>query len=54
MLERAIILFQDELNNKLHFVTTILQPILMIVVGLLVVFLMLSVYLPIFNMASFA
>jgi len=52
MLQKAADFFQEELKNKLQVLTTIFQPALMIIIGLLIVFLMLSVYLPIFNMAS--
>jgi len=52
MLQKAADFFQEELRSKLQVLTTIFQPALMIIIGLLIVFLMLSVYLPIFNMAS--
>jgi type IV pilus assembly protein PilC len=52
MLERATKFFQEELKSKLQFVLVVLQPALMVVIGALIVFLMLSIYLPIFNVAS--
>lgn len=52
MLERASNMCSQNLQYKLKIVTTVLQPILLIFVGLIIVFLMLSVYLPIFGMAG--
>ncbi|MCF7799406.1 type II secretion system F family protein [Candidatus Babeliales bacterium] len=52
MLERASKILQDDLNKTLKFITTLLQPILMLIIGLLIVFLLISVYLPIFNLAN--
>ncbi|MFA5074537.1 MAG: type II secretion system F family protein [Candidatus Babeliales bacterium] len=52
MLQRAAIVLQEDLNKKLKILTTLLQPFLMFIIGLLIVFLLLSVYLPIFNMAN--
>jgi type II secretory pathway component PulF len=52
MLQKAASFFQEELGSKLQFMLTIFQPALMIVIGLLIAFLMLAIYMPIFNMAS--
>ncbi len=52
MLERASNICSQNLQNKLKIVTTVLQPVLLVFVGLIVVLLMLSVYLPIFGMAG--
>jgi type IV pilus assembly protein PilC len=52
MLEKTTNIFEQELNNKLRLFETIFQPILMIIIGLVIAFLMLAIYLPIFNMAS--
>lgn len=52
MLQKAASFFQEDLNNSLQFILTIFQPVLMVLIGLLVAFLMLAVYMPIFNMAS--
>ncbi|MFH1461536.1 MAG: type II secretion system F family protein [bacterium] len=52
MLERSLIICKKSLDRKLRILTTIFQPILLIFVGLIIVFLMLSVYLPIFSMAG--
>jgi type IV pilus assembly protein PilC len=52
MLQKAALFFQEDLSNSLQFILTIFQPALMIFIGLIVAFLMLAVYMPIFNMAS--
>jgi type IV pilus assembly protein PilC len=52
MLKKASSICSDTLNKRLKIITTIFQPILLIIVGLIIVFLMLSVYLPIFGMAG--
>ncbi len=52
MMQKAALVFQEELKNKLYFLATVFQPTLMILLGLLIAFLLLAVYLPIFNMAS--
>jgi len=51
MLEKALALFQAELKAKLHFLTSILQPVLLIIVGVFIALIMFAVYLPIFNLA---
>lgn len=52
MLERAGNICNQNLQHKLNILTTILQPVLLVFVGLIIVLLMLSVYLPIFGMAG--
>jgi type IV pilus assembly protein PilC len=52
MLEKAARFFQDELDKRLKLVVHALQPLFMILIGILIFCLILSVYLPIFNMAS--
>lgn len=52
MLKKAAAFFTDELKKRLHFLTTIFQPLLLMFIGLLVAFLLLSIYLPIFEMAG--
>lgn len=52
MLQKAASCFQEDLSNSLQFILTLFQPVLMVLIGLLVAFLMLAVYMPIFNMAS--
>lgn len=52
MLNRIVILFNQDLQSKVGFITTTLQPILIILVGIIIAFIMIAVYLPIFNLAS--
>jgi len=52
MLNRVVILFNQDLQSKIGFVATTLQPILIILVGIIIAFIMIAVYLPIFNLAS--
>lgn len=51
MLEKTAQFLQKELSISAHLLTTIFQPILLLALGLLIGFLMLSIYLPIFNAA---
>jgi type II secretory pathway component PulF len=51
MLEKSVHFFQRELDKKLKCAVNVFQPMFMLVVGVLIFFLILSVYLPIFNMA---
>lgn len=52
MLERSALFFQEALNDNIHFITTIFQPILLIFLGLIIGLLILSIYIPIFNTAN--
>ena len=52
MLAKQATLFRIELDSKLYIITSLLQPMLMIIIGLIIAFLMLAVYLPIFNMSG--
>ena len=52
MIDQAAALMQSDFKNRLHVLVTLLQPCLLIVVGLLIAAVMISVYLPIFTMAS--
>lgn len=52
MLQRSVDLCQNILEQKLNNCVTFLQPVLLIIVGIIVVALMLSIYLPIFSMAG--
>ena len=52
MLDKAAQIFTSQLKSKLHFLTTTLQPILLIITGLIIAGLMLSIYLPIFDLAN--
>lgn len=52
MLDKAADFLQDKLSTQLELLTTVIQPILLIITGIIVAGLMLAVYLPIFGMAS--
>jgi type II secretory pathway component PulF len=52
MLSRSALVCQQILEHDLKLLVTFFQPILLVFVGLIIVFLMLSIYLPIFNMAG--
>ena len=52
VLKRQVSRLQHKLKSKLSLLTTIIQPILMIFVGLLIAFIIYAVYLPIFNISN--
>ena len=52
MLDKASEFLQDKLSAQLEVLTTVIQPVLLIITGIIVACLMLAVYLPIFSMAS--
>jgi type IV pilus assembly protein PilC len=52
VLEQVAEFFSEELSLSLNTVTTLFQPILLLVVGFVVGFIMLAIYLPIFTMAN--
>lgn len=52
MLQRSVNMCQNILEQKLKKFVIFLQPSLLVIVGIIVVALMLSIYLPIFNMAG--
>ncbi|MBU4269820.1 type II secretion system F family protein [Candidatus Dependentiae bacterium] len=52
LLERSAFYCKQILEQNIKNLVTIFQPILLIFIGLIIVFLMLSIYLPIFNMAG--
>lgn len=52
MLHKAFQLSSQHLKKKLTLLTTLLQPLLLITVGLIIAGLMLAVYLPIFSLAG--
>ncbi len=52
MLDKAVHLETKKLQNQLKLFTSILQPMLLIIVGFFIAGLMLIIYLPIFSMAS--
>lgn len=52
MLEQVAASYQERVNRLLMMVTTLIQPILMIILGLLVTLLIFAVYLPIFSLSQ--
>lgn len=51
MLDQAARIFEHELHHKLSLVTTILQPLLIALIGILIALLLWVLYMPIFNLA---
>lgn len=52
MLERAAFIYFEKISRSIFFFTTIFQPMLMIMLGLLVTLLIFAIYIPIFGLAS--
>jgi len=52
MLKRILDLFKCDLQKRINFLVSIFQPVLIIFVGIIIAFILISVYLPIFNLAS--
>lgn len=52
MMQRAAKIHQKQIEQKIAKYTTILQPLLMIILGLLVAGLIFAVYMPLFNLAE--
>ena len=52
MLDKAADMYQDKVNSSIMFFTTIFQPLLMIVLGLLITLLIFAIYVPIFSLSS--
>jgi type IV pilus assembly protein PilC len=52
MMNKISINLGQELKNKTDFLLTILQPIFIIIVGIIIAGLMLAIYVPIFNLAN--
>lgn len=51
MLEKIVETYQQHINKKLVFISMIIQPLVMIILGLLITILIFSIYLPIFNLS---
>jgi len=51
MLEKGAKLYQEKVNKSITFFTTIFQPLLMIILGLMILLLIFAIYLPVFNLA---
>ena len=54
MFENVAELFEEEVDRRLHLVTTAIEPILMLLMGLVIAFIVVAMYLPIFNLAGAA
>lgn len=52
MLQKIIILYQTEMDRLLHRVTSLLEPLIMLILGVLIGGLVIAMYLPIFNLGS--
>lgn len=52
LLAQAAGAYQDRVKRSLHFITTIAQPLLMIILGLLITCLIFAIYMPIFNLSQ--
>lgn len=52
MLGKASDLFKDELQHRLTLFTTVLQPVLMVVVGGIIALVLVAVYMPIMSLAG--
>jgi len=52
MLKKAAIIYQGKVDRSIAFFTTIFQPLLMIILGLLITLLIFAIYLPIFSLSD--
>jgi type IV pilus assembly protein PilC len=52
MLERAAVYFEDEADSSISKVTTLLQPILLVIVAVMVLFIIMAVMVPMFSIYS--
>lgn len=52
MLSQAAALYESQMQRTLTFITLLLQPLLLIIIGLLITALIFAVYVPIFSMAT--
>lgn len=52
MLQKATELYKHRVNKSVGYITTFLQPLLMIILGLLILGLVFAIYLPIFNLSN--
>lgn len=51
MIEKAAVIYKEKVERKLHMITVVIQPLLLIIMGLFVAFLVFALYMPVFNMA---
>ena len=52
MFENVAELFEEEVDRRLNLVTTAIEPILMLTMGIVIAFIVVAMYLPIFNLAG--
>lgn len=52
MFENVAELFEEEVDRRLNLITTAIEPILMLTMGLVIAFIVVAMYLPIFNLAG--
>jgi type IV pilus assembly protein PilC len=52
MLEDVADFYDQEVENRLTVITTMIEPVLMIAMGLVMAFIVVALYLPIFEMGS--
>ena len=53
MLEASFEYLEDEIEHKIEILTSMMEPALLLVVGFIVGFVALSIYLPLFNIYQF-
>lgn len=52
MLSKVADFYEDEVENATEAMTSLLEPMLMVVLGLIIAVIVVAMYLPIFNMAN--
>ena len=52
MLKKGAAIYQGKVNRALKFFSTIFQPLLMIILGLLITLLIFAIYLPVFSLSN--
>jgi type IV pilus assembly protein PilC len=52
MLNRVADYYEEEVDNKVDALTSLMEPVIIVVLGLLVGGVVVSMYLPIFNLGS--
>ena len=51
VVEKAAYMYRQKVDRMLHMCTFVIQPLLLILLGLLIAFLVFALYMPIFNVA---
>ncbi len=52
MLEKLSDFYDGEVENSINTLTSVLEPVMLVFMGVVVGFMLISMYLPIFNMAQ--